>query len=195
MPTKKVVVIASGETERRALPHLTRHLLQVGIELCDVRVPPRLGSWTRAERLQRTIKSAWFELSQRGRAPNKFVVLVDADGKAPDDVRRPAQEACSHLRDIPVPCVVAAAQWHLEAWFFGDEQGLRRYLGRNLGSIDSTVPDEIRDPKRHLKHLLDGIYTAETAASIARVLEPSKIVSRSPSFRAFDEALRNGQPA
>ena len=37
---KHVVVIASGETERRALPHLLAYLGDVGIKV-SVRIPPR----------------------------------------------------------------------------------------------------------------------------------------------------------
>ena len=36
-----VVVIASGETERRSLPHLVSHLQKQGTSVDDVRIPPR----------------------------------------------------------------------------------------------------------------------------------------------------------
>ena len=39
--TKQVVVIASGETERRALPHLVSHLNEQEIILRSIIVPPR----------------------------------------------------------------------------------------------------------------------------------------------------------
>src|SRR5712692_9140864 len=117
MQTKRVVVIASGDTERRALPHLSRDLCEHGIEVSDIRSLPQLGGRVRDERLRGTIKSAWYELSPRGQPPNKFVVLVDADGKHPDDVVAPLRAACAHLRDIPVACIVTAAKWRLEAWF------------------------------------------------------------------------------
>lgn len=42
----------------------------------------------------------------------------------------------------------AYAQWHLEAWYFGDAEGLRRYLGgKALGNVDTSQPDEIHNPK------------------------------------------------
>jgi hypothetical protein len=37
---KNVVVIASGETERRSLPHLVAHLQAEDIVLVEVRIPP-----------------------------------------------------------------------------------------------------------------------------------------------------------
>ena len=48
---KKVVVIASGETEKRSLPHLLDHLKEEDIELIDIRVPtPTQGSKARHHR-------------------------------------------------------------------------------------------------------------------------------------------------
>ena len=161
--------------------------------MSDIRSLPQLGGQIRDERLIGTIKSAWYDLSGRGQPPNKFVVLVDADGKPPDDVVAPLQAVCAHIKDIPVACIVTAAKWHLEAWFFGDEQGLRDYLGRDLGNVDPTYPDQILDPKRHLKNLLKGIYGRDTAEQIARKVRPSIIRTHSPSFNAFEEAIRNGQ--
>jgi hypothetical protein len=175
MPTKRVVVIASGDTERRALLHLSRDLREQGIDVSDIRSLPQLGGQVRGERLIGTIKSAWYDLSGRGQPPHKFVVLIDADGKTPDDVVAPIRAACAHLKDIPVACVVTTAKWHLEAWFFGDEQELRAYLGRDLGSVDPSDPDQILDPKRHLKNLLKGIYSRDIAEQIARKVRPSII--------------------
>jgi hypothetical protein len=192
MAKKRVVVIASGDTERRALPHLSRDLRERGIEISDVRTLPQVGKQHRDERLRGTIKSAWWDLSGRGQPPNKFVILVDADEKPKEDVVKPWQEACAHLQDIPVACIVTVAKWHLEAWFFGDEQGLRGYLGRALGSVDPFYPDEIHDPKRHLKSLLGGSYSQHTAEEIAKAVQPSIIRTRSPSFSAFEQALCNG---
>lgn len=36
---KRVAVIASGETERRAIPHLVHHLRDGGVELASVAIP------------------------------------------------------------------------------------------------------------------------------------------------------------
>ena len=38
--TKHVIVLASGETERRSLPHLLVHLQADDICIDDVRIPP-----------------------------------------------------------------------------------------------------------------------------------------------------------
>jgi hypothetical protein len=37
---KTVVVIASGETERRSLPHLLAHLEEEGVAVVEIRIPP-----------------------------------------------------------------------------------------------------------------------------------------------------------
>lgn len=156
MAIKRVVVIASGDTERRALPHLSRDLRDQDVDVSDVRSLPQLGGQVRNDRLMGTIKSAWYDLSGRGEPPHKFVVLVDADGKSPEEVVAPLRAACAHLKDIPVDCIVTAAKWHLEAWFFGDEQELRGYLGRDLGNIDPSYPDHNFRPEAPFKESTEG---------------------------------------
>jgi hypothetical protein len=91
--------------------------------------------------------------------------------------------------------MVTAAKWHLEAWFIADGESLCGYLGRRLGSVDHTRPDEIVNPKLHLQNLLEAMYTARIAEEIAEQLDPERIASRSPSFRDFDSALQNGHLA
>lgn len=70
---------------------------------------------------------------------------------------------------------------------------LRSYLGRDLGSVDPSRPDEIQNPKHHLKQLLeDRLYTAVVSEEIARRLDGPTIADRSPSFRRLQEAVKNG---
>ena len=192
---KRVIVIASGETERRALPHLLSHLRDEGIVLADVRIPSR-NRGLRVKIVEKIIKSAWYE-SQT--PPDKFVLLVDVDGKDPDATLAPFKH------DLPgrLPSEVrpklqyAYAQWHLEAWYFADSQNLRTYLrGKALRSVDASKPDEIQNPKQHLKNLLErSTYTARTSEDIARTLDARTIAQRSPSFDGFLSAVRNGSPS
>jgi hypothetical protein len=191
MMGKKVVVIAAGVTEREALPHLTRHLIQSGFSIIDVRIPPRNRPLI-PRQARDLIVATWWDLSRRNAAPDKFVVLVDADGKSPDTKIAAFQDACAQLHEIQVPRLVAVAQWHLEAWFFADAYSLRDYLGRDLGAVDAANPDGIVNPKLHLKHLLGHIYTSQVAGEIARRLSPEIIRGRSPSFAAFEASVRNG---
>lgn len=192
---KRVIVIASGETERRALPHLLSHLLDEGITVADVRIPSR-NRGLRVKIVEKIIKSAWYE-SQT--PPDKFVLLVDVDGKDPDATLAPFKH------DLPgrLPSEVrpklqyAYAQWHLEAWYFADSQNLRTYLrDKALGSVDASKPDEIQNPKQHLKNLLErSTYTALISEDIARTLDARAIAQRSPSFDGFLSAVRNGSPS
>ena len=93
--TKKVVVIASGETERRSLPHLLTHLREEDIFLVDVRIPPGNKSLT-INMAERLIKALWFErINDR---PDKFVILLDTDGKSPDEVMDPFREQLPQRR-------------------------------------------------------------------------------------------------
>lgn len=193
--SKRVVVVASGETERRALPHLISHLEEAGIAV-DVRVPPRhrpIGAYV-AERI---IKAAWY--SSHPVRPARFVVLLDVDQAAPDDVLAPFKERLPpRTGSLAVDVLFAYAQQHLESWYFADSANLRRYLGRSLGSVDTSGPDAIHDPKRHLINLLETgkrFYTARTSEEIARRLDGRTIEQRSPSFRGFVQAIRNGAGA
>lgn len=85
------------------------------------------------------------------------------------------------------------AQRHLEAWFFADARGLRKYLERNLADVDASRPDLIENPKLHLKHLLaNQLYTSEVAERISYTLDAAAIAERSASFGRFLATIRNG---
>lgn len=189
--SKQVVIIASGPTERAAIPLLVRDLQKENINV-NVQIPPRHGKLT-VDAAERLLKSAWYR-PQGDSSPNKYVILVDVDGKQPDAVLEPfRQNLASRLEpQITASLQFAYAQWHLEAWFFGDSDGLRAYLGRDLGSVDSSQPDNIENPKLHLKNLLTESYTRLTSETIASLLDPQIIAGRSPSFHGFIEAVRNG---
>lgn len=144
---KRVVVIASGNTERQAIPHLVAHLRNESIFVHEVRIPPRNGRLD-IRTAEKLIKGAWYENFDL--PIGKFVILLDVDGKSPDEVLAPFERQLpDRLRDIPAPVVYAFAQWHLEAWYFADSQNLRNHLGRDLGKIDTSKPDDIQNPKRH----------------------------------------------
>ena len=190
---KRVVVIASGETERRALPHLLAGLQAEGVTLLEVRIPPghrALG----VEMAEKLVKAAWFE--RISAPPDKFVILIDADGKDPDAALAPFRtELAGRLGPSIKPALqFAHAQWHLEAWYFADQSALRDYLNLSLGSVDASSPDSIQRPKQHLQHLLgERVYTAVVSEEIARTLDPLKIQQRSPSFQGLLSAVRDGE--
>lgn len=190
---KKVIVVASGETERRSLPHLTTELAEEGIHVTEVRIPPRHRDLTISVALQ-LIDAAWFEY-QYTDPPDKFVILLDVDGKDPAEVLRPWRRDLRSRLNPRVAAYVqfAYAQWHLEAWFFADARNLRNYLGRDLGNVDASKPDEIQNPKEHLKHLLgEAMYTSTKSEEIAARVDAKTIANRSGSFGGFLGAVRNG---
>lgn len=190
---KRVTVVASGETERAAIPFLVEHLVEEGIVVVEILIPSRTRALT-VEVAQRILKDAWYT-TQDNLKPDKFVILVDVDGKRPREVLLPFQRNLARRvgPQITASIQFAYAKWHLEAWFFGDSDGLRGYFGgRSLGSVDSSQPDTIENPKQHLRNLLDDRYTRLTAGAIAQQLDPQIIAGRSPSFRSFIEAVKNG---
>ena len=189
--SKHVIVVASGETERRALPHLLYHLRARGIVVDGIRIPPRNKALdvSMAERL---MKAAWYD--NAGVSPDKFVLLLDIDRGIPDDVLTPFKEQLpGRMGNIRAAIQYAFAQEHLEAWYFADDTNLREYPGRALGSVDTSRPDGIGNPKAHLKNLLaNRIYTARISEEIASRLSARTIAQRSPSFTGFLEAAMNG---
>ena len=189
---KRVVIVASGETERRALPHLARHLERRAVAVQEVRVPPRNKALT-GEMVAKLIRAAWFE--NLSAPPDKFVVVLDLDGADPDDSLAPVRGRLPGRRDgIEADVLCAYAQEHLEAWYFADSENLRSYLGRELGQVDASRPDEIRNPKLHLRHLLgERVYTARVSEEIASRLDADTIAGRSPSFRKLVDAITNGK--
>lgn len=190
---KRVTIIASGETERRALPHLVSHLRDQGVSVTDVRIPPRNRS-LKVGVAESLIKAAWYSGVES--LPDKFVVLVDTDGKSPEETLAPFQDLPGRLRDLGAAILFAYAQWHLEAWYFADAANLRSYVGGALGSVDESRPGEIENPKLHLKNLLDNrVYTALVSEEVAIRLDPPTIAQRSPSFRGFVDAVMNGNRA
>ncbi len=191
---KRVVLIVSGEADRVALPHLCRELRQA-TETFEVRKPPGNALLT-PEQAKKLIKSAWYDLSVRGTAPDKFVVLVDADAHEAAEAAAPFEEMVSRLLDVAPPKLVAVAVRHLEAWFFAHSEKLRDFLRRSLGSVDTSQPDKILNPKRQLIHLLESrMYTSRVAEQIASQVDPQIVMGRSPSFAALLGKLKNGPPS
>lgn len=190
--TKHVVVIASGETERRAVPHLVAHLDAQDIKV-RVRIPGRHRALN-VEIAHKLIQAAYYD-SQDG-PPDKYVILIDVNGQTPDLVLAPFREDLpKRLEDhLTSRIQYAYAQRHLEAWYFADADNLRAYLGgQALGSVDTSQPDDIPNPKLHLNNLLGSrVYTALISEDIARQLNAQTIAGRSPSFYGFLEAVKNG---
>jgi len=189
--TKRVVVLASGETERRAVPHLVSHLRDRDISVVEVRIPPRNRALD-VRMAEDLIRASWF--GSIGAPPDKFVLLLDLDGKTPNQVLAPYRELTRLLGgEIDAVVRFAYAQWHLEAWYFADAANLGDWLGRALGQADASKSEEIRNPKLHLKHLLGSrVYTARVSEEIASRLDAPTIAARSPGFQSFLDAIMNG---
>ena len=189
--TKRVIVIASGETERRAVPHLVSHLQDSGVSVTDVRIPPRNGALN-VQMAEKLIKAAWY--ANADTPPDKFVLLVDVDGADPEKVQRTFTNLSERLgREVGAAIMYAYAQWHLEAWYFADAENLREYIKSALRKVDTSSPDRIQNPKHHLKQLLGSrVYTARVSEEIAETLDARTIAQRSPSFKGFLDAVRNG---
>ena len=188
---KRVLIIASGPTELNAIPKLLSILDSEDI-LLDVRIPPG-HQQLRPSVVCPIIYAAQFD--SEGGPPDKCVVLLDTDGKNPEDVIDSMRLGLQRTRVLQTARSVkyAYAQWHLEAWYFADAANLRSYLERDIGNVDPNLPDQIQNPKLHLQQLLGSVmYTAQVSGEIAGRLDVRTITQRSPSFRFFIEAVTNG---
>ena len=164
----------------------------MGIMVAEVRIPPRNRALT-IQMAEKIMRAAWYE--NAGAPPDKFVILIDTDRHAPEEVMAPFREQLPVRLGGGIGAAVqyAYAQQHLEAWYFADASNLRSYVGGALGSVDTSKPDEIPNPKLHLKNVLgDRVYTASVAEEIARKLDAATISERSPSFQGFMDAVMNG---
>ena len=141
---------------------------------------------------EKLIKAAWYE--NLDAPPDKFVVVMDVDRADPTAVLEPMRtQLPERVREVEADVLCAYAQAHLEAWYFGDVDNLRNYLGRAPGQVDTSKPDEIDNPKLQLRTCLGGrVYTARVSAEIAGTLDATTIAQRSPSFRTFVDAVMNG---
>ena len=142
----------------------------------------------------KVIHAVWWE--RTGAPPDKIVVLVDTDRETPEEALADLKEKLpKRLRPEMRPVVkYAYAQRHLEAWFFADASSLKTVLNISLGREDYSRPDEMENPKLHLRHLLgnDRQYTSRVSEEIAKGLDPAVIERKSPSFCEFLAIVRNG---
>jgi AAA ATPase domain len=67
-----MIIIASGETERRSIPHLMAHLEDEGVFVDEVHYPSRNRALS-VEMAENLLKAAWFASVSK---PDKFVILV-----------------------------------------------------------------------------------------------------------------------
>ena len=134
---KKVVIIASGQTEAAALPRLLR-CLEPDIVVDEVRIPSSNRDLS-VNVIESLIRAAWFVKAEDDR-PHKFIVVVDVDKREPAEVLGPIQEDLhGRLRDVTADVQYAYAQQHLEAWYFADVENLKKYLGgREPGKINAS---------------------------------------------------------
>lgn len=109
-----MVIIASGETERRSLPHLLSHLQEEGVLVDAIRIPPRHRKLNVGV-VESLVKAVWCE--NIAELLDKFVVLVDTDGKTPEDALSSLRDELPDRLDNEIGRSVqyAYAQWHLEA--------------------------------------------------------------------------------
>ena len=89
--SRHVVILASGETERRALPNLLRHLRHEGISV-EFRKPPRHRAISSDVAIKMANACYWSVPR-----PHKLVVLLD--GRDPEEQLEPLQRRIGRSLD------------------------------------------------------------------------------------------------
>ena len=182
---KHVVVIASGETERRSLPHLLSHLQDDGVFVEEVRIPPRNRKLT-----VRVVESLHGTKIPSNLRTSLWFWWILMDGLLKNLLKRELPRRLgSEIGTSPIRIRDGTLKRGIS-----HETNLRECLGKALGNVDASSPDEIQNPKLHLKNLLgEQTYTARVSEDIAKELDAGTIAHRSPSFSGFLEAIRNGE--
>lgn len=191
--SKRVVVVASGETERRALPSLVGHLRANGIVMDDVRVPPAARSARRADgrtpRESSLVRGSNVEAGQvrgsrrrrHGRSGGRAAAFRDAVASA----------SSQRSRDDPL-CDRPTSSRSVVLRRCGRSPRLARGFARKRRHIQPRCNPEPQassqaSPRPAPLHVprFGGHRSS---------LDPASIAMRSPSFRRFQLAVTNGNP-
>ena len=140
------------------------------------------------------LKAFEFEIAER--PIDMAVVILDADGKKPEEVEE-QMAAKIDVRDYPFALGVQffVVPQALESWLLADVKALdavsQRRSGRRVTrSCDS--PEALLRPKEWLRQLLTDHkldYTSGLAREIAQEIDLNTLSDRRPRFRAFTELV------
>ncbi len=135
---------------------------------------------------------SWLKEAQN-RGYDALVLLVDRDGNMDRELEiESAQQYSVTNGDKPFPRAIGVAVEMFDAWIFADEQALSRVVGTTIPTQQD--PEEITDPKEHLRLLLQSkagrTPDAELYGDVARQTELAKLRSRCPrGFGTFAQRI------
>jgi hypothetical protein len=140
-----------------------------------------------------------FEHVHHGEAVEKALVVCDADQKPPDELRASLSQEIRNRAYWPAYKLhICIVRQEIETWLLADENAINSIAaGRGGQNRVTRVPGElesIADPKQRLHNLLSKVglpATPEVYKQIAANVDLETLRQRCPSFREFEQAVRD----
>lgn len=133
-----------------------------------------------------------FKYEKGGSNVDKAIVIRDAHGKNPEDLKKKMKDKISS-RNYPFEVKFMVIVQELEAWLLADEEAISKVTQKPMARIKEDL-ESINDPKEKLKEILSQSkisYTPSVARNIAKESNLDKIQSRCSTFREFYKAVRD----
>jgi hypothetical protein len=182
-------VVIEGDYDEAALAEMIKRCSSIDIEIiCRVCG----GKEKLMLRFPNYLES--FRHEKEGSHVDKAIVIRDADGKDPEELKR-AMESKIRGRDYPFEVRLNIIVQELEAWLLADEEAISRVTIPRSGkgvSCPNRPPESIPNPKETLGGILSkaGVsYTRAVARDIAKEADLDRIEARCPKFKEFRQAV------
>jgi hypothetical protein len=180
-------LIVEGEYDKAVYEVLIRRLVRE-----DVYIKPLVcfGKTNLMKKFPGLLKT--FEHILEGRPVDMAIVIRDADGKNPEELKAEMQSKIEG-RQHPFPLGVRlfAVRQAMDAWLLSDERALSAVAGAQVTKTHNA-PENLPRPKESLRHLMSQHnldYTAETCRKIAHKLDFQSLSKKCPGFLDFVELV------
>jgi hypothetical protein len=133
-----------------------------------------------------------FEHILEGRPVDMAIVVRDADGRNPDELRAEMQSKIEGRQDpFRLGVRLFAVRQAMDTWLLSDERALSTVTGKEV-TKSPNAPENLLRPKDTFRKLLSQYktnYTAEVCRKIARVVDFETLSNKCPGFRNFIELV------
>jgi hypothetical protein len=184
-------IVVEGEYDESALTEIIKKCFSSEIEI----IPRKCGG---KDRLMAKFPAylASFRYAKQGSYVDKAIVIRDAHGKDPEELKRIMRGKIAG-RNYPFPVKFVIIVQELEAWLLADEEAISRITQSRSGRVVQRVSESLEclsKPKETLYKILSeaGVAYAEAVArEIAKESDLNKIESRCRMFREFRQAVKD----
>jgi antibiotic biosynthesis monooxygenase (ABM) superfamily enzyme len=180
-------LIVEGEYDRAVYEVLIRRLVRE-----DVYINPLVcfGKTNLMKKFPGFLKT--FEHILEGRPVDMAIIIRDADGRNPDELKAEMQSKLEGRQDpFRLGVRLFAVRQAMDAWLLSDERALSTVTGKSI-TKSHNAPEDLLRPKDTFRNLLSQYkanYTAEVCRKIARVVDFEALSNKCPGFRNFVELV------